>query len=71
MLRSYRNQSVDLQTKSTDWFLRDGKLVVKRLKDNIQIMEYNVTNVALFSDYYQCATENQVNYLKWSFLQKL
>ena len=28
---SYRNQSVDLQKKSTDWFYKMRKLVVKRL----------------------------------------
>ena len=27
MFLSYRNQSVDLQSKSTDWFLYDGKIV--------------------------------------------
>ena len=31
MFPSYRNQSVDLQSKWTDWFLDDGKLVFKGL----------------------------------------
>ena len=31
MFPSYRNQSVDLQSKSTDWFLYDGTLAVKGL----------------------------------------
>ena len=31
MFPSYRNQSVDLQSKLTDWFLYDGTYVVKRL----------------------------------------
>ena len=26
MLQSYRNQSVDLQSKSTDWFLYNGNI---------------------------------------------
>ena len=26
MFPSYRNQSVDLQSKSTDWFLYDGSI---------------------------------------------
>ena len=26
MFPSYRNQSVDLQSKSTDWFLYDGNI---------------------------------------------
>ena len=26
MFSSYRNQSVDLQSKSTDWFLCDGSI---------------------------------------------
>ena len=26
MFTSYRNQSVDLQSKSTDWFLYDGNI---------------------------------------------
>ena len=34
MFSSYRNQSADLQSKSTDWFLYDGDRVIKRL--NIQ-----------------------------------
>ena len=32
MFPSYKNQSVDLQSKSTDWFLCDGTLVVKGIK---------------------------------------
>ena len=32
MFLSYRKQSVDLQSKSTDWFLYMGTLVVRRLK---------------------------------------
>ena len=31
MFPSYRNQLVDLQSKSTDWFLMMGTLVVKGL----------------------------------------
>ena len=29
---SYRNQSIDLQSKSMDWFLRDRKLRHERVK---------------------------------------
>ena len=32
MFLSYRNQSVDLQNKSTDWFLYDGNIGRKRIK---------------------------------------
>ena len=31
MFPSYRNQSVDLQSKSTDWFLYDGNIGRQRL----------------------------------------
>ena len=31
MFPSYRKQSVDLQSKSTDWFLYDGNIVAKGL----------------------------------------
>ena len=31
MFPSYRNQSVDLESKSNDWFLYDGTLAVKEL----------------------------------------
>ena len=31
MFPSYRNQSVDLQSKSTGWFLYDGNIVIKEL----------------------------------------
>ena len=38
MFPSYRNQSVDFQCKSTDWFLYVmGALVVKKLKNNRSI----------------------------------
>ena len=33
MSLSYRNQSIDLQSKSIDWFLYEGALVVKGLKN--------------------------------------
>ena len=33
MFPSYRNQSVDLQSKSTDWFFMMGTLVVKGLSE--------------------------------------
>ena len=32
MLSSYRNQSVDLQRKPTDWFLYDGNIGCSRVK---------------------------------------
>ena len=32
MFPSYRNQSVDLQSKSTDWFLYDGNIGRKKVK---------------------------------------
>ena len=32
MFLSYRNQSVDLQIKSTDWFLYDGNIGRQRVK---------------------------------------
>ena len=31
-LPSYRNQSIDLQGKSIDWFLYDGNFSVQRVK---------------------------------------
>ena len=37
MFLSYRNQSVDLQSKSTDWFLHDGNIgrYKVNLRDNL------------------------------------
>ena len=37
MFPSYRNQSVDLQSKSTEWFLYMGTLVVKGLINKKEI----------------------------------
>ena len=38
---SYRNQSIDLQSKSIDWFLYDNGLRLERVKCNI--FEYKIT----------------------------
>ena len=44
MFSSYRNQLVDLLCKSTDWFLYDGTLVVKGLRDRDSYYEGFETN---------------------------
>ena len=36
MFSSYRNESVDLQSKSTDWFLHDGNIRRERVKDLVK-----------------------------------
>ena len=38
MFSSYRNQSVDLQSKSTDWFLYDWNIVREKVKDKPKFM---------------------------------
>ena len=43
MFHSYRNQSVDLLSKSTDWFLYDGKLVVKSLTGELKTIANTLT----------------------------
>ena len=50
MFQSYRNQSVDLQSKSTDWFLLTrfymmGTLVVNKLKSNSEELTRNEERV--------------------------
>ena len=37
---SYRNQSIDLQSKSMDWFLFDRDLHHERVKKHIESMNY-------------------------------
>ena len=36
MFLSYRNQSVDLQSKSTDWFLYYGNIGRKKVKSKLK-----------------------------------
>ena len=43
MFPSYRHQSVDLQSKSTDWFLYDGN--VGREKVNTSLFEYFILKI--------------------------
>ena len=40
MFPSYRNQSVGLQSKSTDWFLYDGNIGRKGVNNRVFYMEY-------------------------------
>ena len=39
MLRSYRNQSIDLQFKSIDWFLCDWDIGLNWIEDYIYFRE--------------------------------
>ena len=47
MFPSYRNQSVDLLCKSTNWFLYDGNLVVKGLIEINSFSPFLITLGAL------------------------
>ena len=38
MFPSYRNQSVDLQRKSTDWFLYDGNIGRQKVKTDALVL---------------------------------
>ena len=41
MFPSYRNKSADLQSKSTGWFLYDGRLVVKGLNLFLDLTKFS------------------------------
>ena len=45
---SYRNQSIDLQSKSLDWFLYDNSLRHERVKQERE--KHNVKELASYSD---------------------
>ena len=42
MSTSYRNQSVDLQSKSTDWFLYDGNIG----REKVKIKKFSILTTA-------------------------
>ena len=47
MFPSYRNQSVDLQSKSTDWFLYDGNIGRRRVKQRLVCILTDLEKVIL------------------------
>ena len=62
MFPSYRNQSVDLQSKSTDWFLYDGTLVVKRLILEVKFVDDPLRIVVNASLVPECAYQGVRNF---------
>ena len=46
---SYRNQSIDLQSKSTDWFLYDIGLHRERVKSYLRAVEYTIFDFLIMS----------------------
>ena len=63
MLSSYRNQSVDLQSKSTDWFLYDGNIGHLKVKASISMRE-TLENYITKLYQYNFSHKNRVYYLR-------
>ena len=54
MLPSYRNQSVDLLCKSTEWFLYDGKIGRWRVNIRSEIRQRSLNNDVKIDDNFCC-----------------
>ena len=58
---SYRNQSIDLQSKSMDWFLYANGLRHERVKKMLRWIRLIWFNATFFSGYFRCiAQKNQI-----------
>ena len=71
---SCRNQSIDLQTKSIDWFLHDRTLVVEGLKVLIRYnyVRFLISSVALSNTWIYCSdyTISTTLFSKWSLFSQ-
>ena len=51
MFPSYRNQSVDLQRKSANWFLHNGKIGRQRVKTKFDFPTLRIFRVTRSSEF--------------------